>query len=340
MLDSGGIGTYIACLLRELAAGPFKLRLIVPRKAAQRHSWLSGFELIFCDAPIYSVQEQLQLPMRIPACDLFWSPHFNIPLTPIRAKKRLTTIHDAYHLAFYKELRPLEKLYAKQVIGQALRRSDAVVTDSVFSKRELIRYAAADPARLFVIPLGPGLFPFPHETSVEALREKYRLPEPFILFVGNVKPHKNLRGLVRAAQGQAVVVAGKRENLIRGESWESVPAHVAFLGDVPQEDLATLYRTASVYACPSFYEGFGLPPLEAMGCGCPVVASKAASLPEVCGEAAEYVDPHDPRDISSGIAKALSRREELVQRGFVRVRDYSWERAAQAHAALMERLCR
>src|SRR3989344_5453005 len=107
MLESGGIGTVLKNLIQNFQRGSFNLRLIVHPQAAEKYSWLSSFDLIFAPFPIYSVREQLQLPFIVPSCDIFWSPHFNVPLLPVRAKRRVVTINDMYHIAFSNDLRPI-----------------------------------------------------------------------------------------------------------------------------------------------------------------------------------------------------------------------------------------
>ena len=133
MLDSGGIGVYLKRIILGLTS--FRLRLLVFPDAIIKYPWLSPFELLVAPFPIYSVQEQIRLPFLIPSCDIFWSPHFNIPLLPIRAKKRVVTIHDVYHLAFAPTFKPWERVYAKTVIQRAVSCSHVVITISEFSKQ-------------------------------------------------------------------------------------------------------------------------------------------------------------------------------------------------------------
>ncbi|HEU65018.1 MAG TPA: glycosyltransferase family 1 protein, partial [Chlamydiae bacterium] len=161
MIESAGIGTYLKSILKNLKAKvlekeKFKIFLIVNSKVKEKkledYKWLSkNFELIFLDAPIYSIKEQILLPFKIPKCDLFFSPHFNIPIFPIRAKKRLVTIHDVYHLAFFSKLKFLEKFYAKFVIRKAALQADKVLTVSNFSKSEILKYTKAKPDKIEVI---------------------------------------------------------------------------------------------------------------------------------------------------------------------------------------------
>jgi glycosyltransferase involved in cell wall biosynthesis len=191
--------------------------------------------------------------------------------------------------------------------------------------------------------------------KLHSVRQKYELPNSFILFVGNVKPHKNIRGLMEAFKivrqsGLAemrLVIVGKKEGFITAdrETFLMLDAdaelrqNIQFTGYVESEDLPALYNHAALFVFPSFYEGFGLPPLEAMACGCPVVASKAASIPEVCGDAAYYVDPSNVESIAQGISEVLTNRhlrEGLTAKGRERIKRFSWEQAAQEHIRVLD----
>lgn len=152
---------------------------------AQNHANVNIVNFTF---PIYSIKEQIYYPKNIPTCDLFWSPHFNIPLLPIKAKKRLVTIHDAYHLAFKKELSLKERIYADLVYRAALNRSDKIITVSDFSKSELIKHTSfKHPNKIEVVHNGINKI---SEVS-DATKPSYTYQ--FLLYVGNVKPHKNLK---------------------------------------------------------------------------------------------------------------------------------------------------
>jgi glycosyltransferase involved in cell wall biosynthesis len=187
---------------------------------------------------------------------------------------------------------------------------------------------------------------------VERVRTRYQLDRPFVLYAGNVKPHKNLERVIdafhrvrRAGLDELrLVIIGdeisKHLGLRRAVHRYMLHQHVRFLGFVPDETLAVLYRLAAVFVFPSLYEGFGLPPLEAMASGTPVVTSNVSSLPEVVGDAAILVDPYDPQAIADGIVRVLSDarlRDDLKTRGLARVQDFSWARSvARVHAIYRE----
>ncbi|MBF8262512.1 MAG: Glycosyltransferase family 1 protein [Parachlamydiales bacterium] len=341
MAFSSGIGTCIRQLVPYLNQPPFRVTLLVDKL---NQDWCKDIELIHFSAPIYSIQEQLAFPLKIPRCDLFWSPHYNIPLLPIRARKRIVTIHDACHLALGQFLSWPERKYARFVMSRALHHSDAVITDSEFSKGELIRYLGAPQNRLHVIPVAVNHKQFSRIVdpfSRETVRKKYGLPEKFVLFVGNLKPHKNLGSLLNAFSkiespqlGLAIVGKGKES---RNSQKTADQKMVFFLGEVPNIDLPILYSLAEMLILPSFYEGFGLPPLEAMCCGCPTIVSQAASLPEVCGDASLYIDPEKPEDIRNAIANLASNpvlKTRLIQKGLERVKMFQWSQTARYYRNL------
>ena len=315
---------------------------------------------ITTDIPIYSLAE-LRLPSLIPACDVFWSPHYNVPLLPVRAKKRLVTIHDVFHLAFFSTLSLKQKAYARLVFRAAVRNSASVITVSEFSRTEIMKYLNVSPARISVIPNGINhrLFRVIEDQKTrQGVQRKYQLPARFILYVGNVKPHKNLLTLVKAfatlpaaLESYHLVIVGKKEGFITGDTAlhdfirqnKSLGARVHFTGFVGEEDLPVLYNLARLFVFPSYYEGFGLPPLEAMACGCPVLTSNRASMPDICGEAAVYVSPDDPEAMAARMQAIAgwspNHRERMIRQGQQQARRYTWDQSISQHRRLMEELC-
>lgn len=357
-INASGIGIYLQNLIPYLLE-IYEILLIGSNKELTRLKWTKDCKIIHLDNHIYSMKEQFELPLKVPDSDLFWSPHYNIPLLPIRAKKRLVTIHDVFHLAFLDQLSFKQKVYAKLMINLAVRLSDKIVTVSNFSKSEIIKFTNISENKIEVIYNGinKNSFKIIHDNSlVEGVRTKYDLPKRFILYVGNVKPHKNLIRLLKAFKINLIqngikdynlVIVGKKEGFITGdkglfkmlEDNTNLKRKVLFTGYVENEDLPVIYNLASLFVFPSFYEGFGLPPLEAMACGCPVVVSNAASLPEVCGDAAYYIDPHDVESIAKGMCEVLTDDDLmriLIRKGLERVNIFSWERSAREHLRVFE----
>src|SRR6185312_5340968 len=186
----------------------------------------------------------------------------------------------------------------------------------------------------------------PDIDEMNRVRERYQLTKPFVLYAGNIKPHKNLERLIEAfnllrlhspdlRDVQLLIIGdeiSKYATLRRAVHRHKLHKHVRFFGFVPDQTLAALYRLANVFVFPSLYEGFGLPPLEAMASGTPVITSNVSSLPEVVGDAALLIDPYEPRAIADAVRRVLADpelREDLRQRGLRRVKEFSWERSVR-----------
>jgi glycosyltransferase involved in cell wall biosynthesis len=344
MAFSSGIGVAIRQLIPFLSLPPFRMILLVDQP---HQAWCSSFEQIVVKAPIYSIQEQMELPRKIPKCDLFWSPHYNIPLLPIRARKRAVTIHDVCHLVFAQYLSLPEKIYARCMLPAAYRRSNAVIANSEFTKSELKKYLGRRRSDVKAIHMGMDSQFFQRVQDLQRLekvRDKHRLPETFILFVGNPKPHKNLAGLIHAfshlsLSSCTLVIVGK--NHARNQSEIAKNERVIHLDNVSDEDLPALYTMASLFVLPSLYEGFGLPPLEAMCCGCPTAVSSAASIPEVCGEASAYFHPGkigEMAQIMETVLKSESLQNQLIAKGYDRVKLFQWQRTAENYRRVFEQI--
>jgi len=236
--------------------------------------------------------------------------------------------------------------YVSASIATASRRATRVLTVSESSKRDILRFVNINPEKIDVIYNGyDERFAIePKEEDVVRVRERYQLHDEFVLYAGNVKPHKNLERLIDAfhlvrnkgLDHLKLVLIGaeisKYAALRRAVHRHQLHKYVRFLGYLPEETLAVMYRLAGVFVFPSLYEGFGLPPLEAMASGTPVVTSNVSSLPEVAGDAAVLVNPYDPAAIAEGIYQVLTDeqlRRGLRQRGLARARQFSWEDSAR-----------
>jgi len=353
MLFSGGIGTYIRNILPGLKEGVSRLRVIVHPNVLKTEGWLEAYDLILSSASIYSVQEQVELFLRIPKVDLFFSPHYNIPLLPIKAARRIVTIHDVFHLAYSANLRWHERLYAKYVMQKAVDKSDLIITDSQFSFDEICKYTKRAKDKIRLVHCGVDRQLYKREKSelrIQKTIEKFSLPSRYFLFVGNLKLHKNLTTLLLAIRELPsdikLIVIGKSEGMkhIDGgdviyQQHPDLHGRVIWLSSLSNQDLPVFYQLAQGLVFPSYYEGFGLPPLEAMSCGCPVIASNAASLPEVCGAAALYVFPGSPKEIGLAMKRVLSDlefRQRLIEAGYENVSKFNWKSAVAAHINLLQ----
>ncbi len=359
-----GIGTYVRNLVRHLAKlDPETSYLLFcnPEDEPTLRDLAANFVPVVERSARYGIREHFSIPLKLRrlGAELLHSPHYVRPL--LCTIPSVVTIHDCIHLLFPQYLPSrMAYRYARFVMGSAVRHSALVYTVSEASRTDILRfYPWADPDKVCVVPnaIDAELLLDPGEEERERVRERYQIRGRFVLFAGNVKPHKNLERLIRAfARLRAqeghddlrLVLLGddvsRYSSLRRAVEESGVRQDVRFFGFVPHRTLAALYRMASVFAFPSLYEGFGLPPLEAMACGTPVVTSRISSLPEVVGDGALLVDPYDEEAIAQGISRVLDDvelRRGLVERGLRRAAIYSWERSVrQIHAGYMKALGR
>ncbi|MGE3841981.1 MAG: glycosyltransferase family 4 protein [Vicinamibacterales bacterium] len=347
-LHDFGIGTYVRNLLRQLAHLDHDSEYVLlcrPGDLGVATQLGPNFSAVEVSAKPYSMAEQIAVPHVVHGLgvDVFHTPHYVLP--PLVAVPSVVTIHDCIHLMFPQYLpNRLAHLYAKMFLWVAAHRSARVLTVSATSKRDILRFFNVPETKIEVIhnAIDDRFGVAPPLDEFTRVRERFQLNRDFILYTGNIKPHKNLERLIDAFHELRLHGFDQLMLLIIGDELSKYPTlrravhkhgihkHVRFLGFVPDQTLAVLYRLAKVFVFPSLYEGFGLPPLEAMASGTPVVTSNISSLPEVAGDAAVLIDPYDVDSIADGLRRALtdeSLREELVSRGLARVRDYSWERS-------------
>jgi glycosyltransferase involved in cell wall biosynthesis len=355
-----GIGTYVRNLVRHLARLDRETTYFLfcdHADASTLRDLAANFVPVADDSAGYSIREHFSIPRKLRrlGADLLHSPHYVRPL--LCPTPSVVTIHDCIHLVFPQYLPSrMAWSYARFMMGSAIRKSALVFTVSEASRSDILRfYPWADPDRVQVVPnaLDEALLEDPGPEEMDRVKERYQIRGRFVLYAGNIKPHKNLDrlvsafGLLKQAPGHEDVklfIIGDEVNrygaLRRGVERLGVRQDVRFFGFVPDRTLAALYRLASVFAFPSLYEGFGLPPLEAMACGTPVVTSRISSLPEVVGDAALLVDPYSVEEIADALTRVLADpklREGLVERGLLRVKNFSWERSVGAiHAGYMK----
>jgi glycosyltransferase involved in cell wall biosynthesis len=239
-----------------------------------------------------------------------------------------TTVHDLQHDLYPQFFSRAELSYRRVVYGWTLRRSRIVIVLSEHARQTLIERHGLDPERVRTIHEGVDHVRFSPDG---------RPREDFLLYPANRWPHKNHERLFQAL----ALIRRERPELrlvLTGSGHEGrpLPDGVETRGRVSDHELIELYRTAACLVFPSLYEGFGLPPLEAMACGCPVAVADATSLPEVCGDAAEYFDPFSPEDMAAAILRALSGTR--VERGLTRATEFSWDACARAHDAAYREL--
>ena len=330
-LHDFGIGTYIRNLLRHLARLDTQTEVVVLCRPEDRPGVTAlgeNFRAVAATSGNYSLAEQVAIPfaLRREGVTLFHAPHYVLP--PLVHCRSVVTIHDCIHLMFPEYLPNRAALaYARTSIRLAARRATRVLTVSESSKRDILRFVDTPPEKIDVIynAYDERFGIAPREEDVERVRERYQLHDPFVLYAGNVKPHK------RGPDHLKLVLIGdeisKYAALRRAVHRYQLHKYVRFVGYLPEDTLAVMYRLAGVFVFPSLYEGFGLPPLEAMASGTPVVTSNVSSLPEVAGAAAVLVDPYSPESIADGIHRVLSDgtlRAALRERGPRRAQQFSW----------------
>jgi glycosyltransferase involved in cell wall biosynthesis len=354
-----GIGTYVRNLCRHLARLDRETTYFVfcdKSDAPTLRDLGENLVPVPDDSRGYTLREHYSLPRHLSrlGVDLLHSPHYVLPL--LWGGKAVVTVHDCIHLVFPEYLPSGALYYARFMMGRAVTKSRLVFTDSEWSRRDILRFfPRVEPERIRVVPaaIDSMFLEDPGEEEKERVRERYQIRSRYVLYAGNIKPHKNLERLIRAFgrlrkrsgnEDLKLIIVGEENqkygSLRRSVEGAGVRPDVRFFGFVPDRTLAALYRMASVFAFPSLYEGFGLPPLEAMACGVPVLTSQVSSLPEVCGNAAVLVDPHSEEAIADGLARILENEElraTLISRGFAQARRFSWEESVRAvHGAYLE----
>ena len=309
-------------------------------------------ELLRSASKPYSLREQWELFNFSRRHDLLHVPHFNIPV--FGAKKLVVTVHD---LIYLKDKRysasGLGRAYVRMMFKKIEKKADAVLTVSEYTKADLLHSFPGLRGRVFVTYEGASaLFrPIHDREELRRIQNKYSLHPPFVLFVGSLKSHKNVSVLIEAMAAlknekrseQELVLVGRKDEkekgllaLIRKNS-----SFVKTLGEVSDEDLAVLYNLAEVFVLPSLWEGFGLPALEAMACGTPVLSSDRSSLPEVVGQAGSLFDPTRVdalKELLYTVLESRPLREKMSEMGLVQAKKFSWDKTADSTLDVYERV--
>jgi alpha-1,3-rhamnosyl/mannosyltransferase len=345
-IKNPGIGRYMKCLAEAVTAqAPEHEYLLILPADGESLVEAPNAEKISPTLKYYSLREQIELPriLRYHKVDLLHSPHFLLPL--VRPCPVIATIHDVIYLACPQDLpSPIGRLYYRGMMKACSRLATRIITDSEYSKADIIRHLHADPGKVEVIYPGvdPSIRQVTHKAELKAVRIKYGIDREYVLCVGIYKPRKNHAGLLRAFQqflakgNQAqLVIAGPMNEgeaeLRRLAAELDIARHVVFTGFVNEADLPALYSAARVFVCPSLYEGFGFPVLEAMACGVPVACSSATSLPEVAGDAAAYFGPRDKEEFVSVLQSVFidpELRVALIEKGRKNLQRFSWQTTA------------
>jgi glycosyltransferase involved in cell wall biosynthesis len=296
--------------------------------------------------PLRIAWEQAALPRRLirDGVAVLHAPGYVAPAAarvPVVA-----TVYDAIALTHPEWCTALNRLHYRLLVPLTVRRARFVAVPSEATRAALVDRLGIGPAKIRIVPLGVDerFAPIHDAARLAQVRQKYALPPRFILFAGRQDPRKNLERLIESFA--ALKAAGLPHDLVLagrdGRGTAAVRAavrrlglagSVRFPGFVPTEDLAGLYNTAELFVFPSLYEGFGLPPIESMACGVPVVTSRGGAIPEVVGDAAQLVDPTDGAALARAVLEALNNgdlRRRLAAAGLERAARFTWRRAAEA----------
>jgi glycosyltransferase involved in cell wall biosynthesis len=331
--DMGGSETYARELLRSLGrVGTLDYAVLVPARAKDVAEGLPAVEVkdppVGTRGPLRILTTALQARRTKGVGDhlaTFDAVHYPLTVPSPRVEApTVVTLHDVQHRDLPEFFGPARRSFRRLAYDRAARSAEAVVVTSEFVRERARDVLDLDPARVHVVPLA-----IDHSVFRPGDDER----EPVILYPARGWPHKNHARLFKAfaslretrPQLRLILTGGGLDRL------EPLPEGVESLGEVPPSQLASLYRRAACLVYPSLYEGFGIPPLEAMACGCPVAASNAGAIPEVCGDAAVLFDPTDVEAIAAAMVEADNRRDELVALGLARAALFTWDETARRH---------
>jgi glycosyltransferase involved in cell wall biosynthesis len=344
----GGIGTYTRQILQGLSkrGNGFEVHAITKEQyKTEMKQWCPRVTVV--DTPIYTIREQWEIPRAANGCDLLHVPHFDAPL--LQRGPLVITIHDLIHITD-PEYRAKFKAWACAwpLLRLAARKAARIITDSEYSKVQIGQRLGVPSSKVTVISCGVSkeYLPMDRKDASKAISALLKINEPYLLYVGSLKRYKNVSTLLQAfamlhRQRQIphrLLIVGntgpaKREWLEECAQL-GISERADVMSHVEQELLPNLYAAADILVMPSKIEGFGLPVLEAMACGTPVISSRAASLPEVGGDAVVYFDPNSAEDLADAIKRVLisvELRENLRTKGLARAAQFTWEDSVQKH---------
>jgi len=329
------LGLYYSA--RALPAPTTALNLPLTRVALGAKPWRLSVLLAYA--------ARVNFDRWLPACDIFHATDHLLP--PLKNARGVFTIHDLIFRFFPEYHLPLNRWYLGLMLPRFMRRADAIIAVSENTRRDVTRLMGIPAEKIHVIYEGvhPSFRPLAARELLERVRAQYQLPARFILFFSTLEPRKNLTTLLDAyaallrqhAETPPLVVAGRKgwlyQDTLRHIQTLGLAERVRMTDWIAHDDVPALLNLADVFVYPSLYEGFGLPPLEALACGVPVISSNAASLPEVVGDAGILFEPRDTAALTRALARVLSDdalRQELRASGLKQAARFTWERAARA----------
>jgi len=279
--------------------------------------------------------------------------HFFNYIVPTRIDgKVIVTVYDMVYKNFKATMTKKNYNRLEKNLERSVNRADVVITISESSKKEIIQYLKVDEAKIKIVSPGVQIDKFRHNITMDrskALRSKYNLPEDYILYLGTIEPRKNIGFIIDAfykyksevSNNIKLVIAGKKGWMFQ-EIFDKIKKYnmekeVIFTGYVEEEDKACFYKSCKVFVFPSIYEGFGMPVLEAMASGTPVITSNLSSLPEVAGDAAILINPYDSEELCNAINKVISEpglRESMIKKGYIQCEKFTWENSIKDLTAI------
>lgn len=362
LYKESGVGRYIRNLINNLvklddknegkSSSTNEYIIFLLKKDIDEVNLPSNWTKVEADFKWYGLSEQIKFPKLLESkkLDLVHFPHFNVPI--FYKGKFMVTIHDLIHQHFQMRRATtkdpftywVKHLGYKMVLSKALKNSVKVITVSEYVKDEIVRRWKLDPKKVVVTLEGVeenilNLVKKLEKKDVNKCLEKFDIKPPYIFYIGNAHPHKNVEGLIKAFlklrkkyQYLTLALAGHDHYFWKRIQEENKHKDIKYLGYVSDEEMVCLYKGAQAFVQPSFEEGFGIPPLEAMACNCPVVSSNKGSLPEVGGEACIYFDPYNLEDMQQKIESVLNSnklRNELIEKGEKHYKKFSWKKLAE-----------
>ncbi|HJP17076.1 MAG: hypothetical protein CMD96_08975 [Gammaproteobacteria bacterium] len=303
----------------------------------------SNFRFLKCNIKLYSLKEQFLIPfiLKREGVEIYHSPTFSAPI--FAPCKVVMTIHDMIHLIQAEHYSPLKNLYYKLIVKTAAQKSFRVITVSENSKKDIIRFlnVSGDKINSVYGGVDEKFEKQVNDLHKKEVKNKYFIHGKYILYIGNEKPHKNASNVIKAfdlfikkyGSEYSIFMIGISREHIEKVLGHKAPGHFLTIKNISKDaDLVPLYQASSLILFPSSYEGFGLPIIEGMACGIPVITSNTSSMPEVAGDAALMVDPENINQISDEIKRTLSDnnlRDALVKKGINRAKLFTWQKTAQ-----------
>lgn len=346
-----GVRTYLTNLIESMLKLESELTYFIYAKNPKELSYWRNHDAEVTLKKLPSASGRFNLLLGFPLCairdklSLFHSQYVLPPFIPC---KKLLTIHDILYESHPEFFPEYHRRLLKFFIPFSARKADRIISVSEFTKQEIMKYYGVPEEKITVIYEGASdrFAPIKDKDLIFSVLERYGIKKKYILFVGRIEPRKNIIGLLKAfdyvkKRGKkdfCLVIVGKQDKIFQEkELFDRIKelqldADVIFTGGVSEDDLPVLYNGAEVMVYPAFAEGFGLPVLEAMACGTPVITSNTTSLPEVTGDAAILINPNSYEEIGESLEKLLSNqllRKELSEKGLKRAKKFSWAEAAK-----------